>query len=277
MTKQVVFIGAGNMGKSLIGGLLANGMAASNIGFMERLPEKIAAVEAEFGIQAVTELSQLCEWQAVVLAIKPQMLSELLGNMSQALSTSQQHPLWISIAAGFSAAQIARELQQPDAAIIRAMPNTPALVQAGATGLYANATVSDSQRQLAEQLFSAVGYATWVDDEAALHTVTAAAGSASAYYFYLMNAMCEEAVNMGLTPQQARELVLQTCFGAAKMAKASSEPLSTLQKNVMSKGGVTEAAIQCMETAKIDTLMQQTMRAARQRSLEMTAQFEQSE
>lgn len=269
MTKKVVFIGAGNMGGSLIGGLLANGFAAGDIGFVEKRSERIAAVTAQFGIEPVAKLDELAASEAVVLAVKPQIMTEVLHELGQALARCDKQPLWISVAAGFSCQQIAHDLGLIPCAIVRCMPNTPSMVQAGASGLFANEQVSAAQCELAEQLLSAVGYAAWVADEDLLHAVTAAAGSASAYFFYLMNAMVEEAIALGLEPLQARMFVTQTCLGAAKMAQASDQPLSQLQKNVMSPGGVTEAAIHYMQSVQADDMIKNTMQAANARSIAM--------
>jgi pyrroline-5-carboxylate reductase len=203
----------------------------------------------------------------IVLAVKPQILADVASGIAAVIQ--QKQALVVSIAAGISQKSLSKWLGD-NTAIVRCMPNTPALVLTGATGLHANEQVSAEQRDLAENILRAVGIALWVDDEAQLDAVTAVSGSGPAYYFLLMEAMEKTARELGLDEQTARLLVQQTALGAAKIALESAESPEQLRQRVTSPGGTTQRAIETFIEGGFSELVSKALHAARDRSIEMS-------
>ncbi|WP_339617055.1 pyrroline-5-carboxylate reductase [uncultured Gilvimarinus sp.] len=241
--KNIVFIGAGNMAGAIISGLLEQGYPAQAVRATTRSKESAASASERLGIAVSDDNDEAIRWaDVVVLAVKPQMLQDLCNDIKPTL----EQQLIVSVAAGISADSINQWLGG-DKAIVRSMPNTPSQVGAGASGLYANANVSPAERAFAEQLAGATGLFIWVEDEALMHAVTAVSGSGPAYYFLFMEAMIEAGVKLGLAPESARTLTLQTALGAATLAGKAEVPVDELKRRVMSPGGTTERAIQSFE------------------------------
>lgn len=268
----IAFVGGGNMARSLIGGLLADGCRADHIRVADPNLAQIQALQRQYGIETSLENEQiLAGAQAVLLAVKPQVMKPVLQEIGGAVRA--ERPLIISIAAGIRERDISAWLSASDLPIVRAMPNTPALVQSGATGLYVNPVVDDSQRALAESILRAVGLTVWVDREELIDTVTGLSGSGPAYFFLLMEAMEDAAHELGLPRETARLLSLQTAFGAAKLALESDEGVAELRKRVTSPGGTTEQAIDTFERGGLRTLVGDAVRAAKIRSAELADTF----
>jgi pyrroline-5-carboxylate reductase len=261
---KLVFIGAGNMARSLIGGLLQNGHPAADILATDPSEATRSQLSADFGVQVGDDnLSALASAETVVLAVKPQVMREVVESLSAAAAETQ--PLFISIAAGVRECDIHHWLGF-DAAIVRCMPNTPALLRAGATALYANANVDADQRSRADELLAAAGYTCWVDTEAQIDAVTALSGSGPAYFFAVLEAMEKAAVQLGLPADMARQLAIETSYGAARMARESGDEPAVLRQKVTSKGGTTAAALEAFAAGGLDELFANAMRAACQRA-----------
>jgi len=213
---RLAFIGAGNMARSLVGGLVADGWDPACISVSDPDPEQLAAIGTLFGTTRANNNTAAVEnSEIVVLAVKPQVMREVAHELAAAVEAHQ--PLVISIAAGIRASDLQRWLGG-NCALVRCMPNTPALVQSGATAMFANSVVNDDQKALAENILRAVGLALWVDDETQMDAVTALSGSGPAYFFLVIEALQEAAQTLGLDTKTARLLAMQTAFGAAKMA-----------------------------------------------------------
>ncbi len=273
MTASLTFIGAGNMANSIIGGLIEQGYPAKYITACDPNQGSLDALSSRLGINTSTDNASACQQaDVIVLAVKPQILKPV----SEALQTVLDHrdllPLVISIAAGISSQQIQQWLKQ-DIAIVRCMPNTPALVQQGASGLYANEYTTDQQKQLAEQLLTAVGYTTWLDNEQLIDAVTAVSGSGPAYFFLLMEAMIDAGIKQGLSKESAAELTLQTALGAATLAKSSDVSVDELRRRVTSPGGTTEQAILHFEDAGLRNIVDGAMKDCADRSQAMANEF----
>lgn len=269
MNKHIAFIGAGNMAGALISGLLADGVAPERLLATDPSAEKCQALRAATGIRTLQDnRAALVDADIVVLAVKPQVLRQVATELGEQIRAT--HPLVISIAAGIRCESLQGWLGG-ETALIRTMPNTPAMIQSGATVLYATATVSNAQREQAESLMRAVGLTQWIDDEDLMDAVTALSGSGPAYFFLVMEAMEAAARDLGLTAQTARLLTLQTALGAARMALESSDSPATLRGRVTSPGGTTERAISTLEDGGLHDLFRRALRAARDRSIEMSA------
>ncbi len=268
----ISFIGAGNMARSLIGGLINNGFPACQIHIADIEPKCLQSLQQQFPqINTYTDnVTAAQHGDVVVLAVKPQQVQAVIKSLAPSWRHEQ---LLISIAAGIRLDAMFRWLKQPSAAIVRAMPNTPALVQAGASALLANSHVTTEQHELAESLLRAVGLALWVNNEAQMDAVTAVSGSGPAYFFLVMEAMETAAVEIGLDADTARILTLQTAFGAAKMALESQEPASQLRERVTSPGGTTERALHELEDGGIHGLFENALVAAALRARELATQF----
>ena len=268
---KITFIGGGNMARSLIGGLVSDGFNPQHIHVSDPEPLCLQALADNYPINTHSsniKAAQDCD--VLILAVKPQQLQSVVRQLAPEWNADT---LLISIAAGIRLEDIARWLEQDAAAIVRAMPNTPSLVQAGATALYANNTVSTSQHELAESILRSVGLALWVTNEAQMDAVTALSGSGPAYFFLIMEAMEFAAVEMGLEPESARLLCLQTAFGAAKMALESEETSATLRERVTSPGGTTERALHELEDGGVRGLFENALVAAALRSRELADQL----
>ena len=267
----ISFIGGGNMATSLIGGLIADGRDPASIYVTDLDSAKLDSLAQRFRVQTSTDNDEAVRFaNTVVFAVKPQVMATVVKAVAAA--AEQHRPLFISIAAGVREPDIRRWLGY-DAAIVRSMPNTPALVGSGATALYANPHVSDEQRNLAESVLRAVGLTVWVDDEDLLDAVTALSGSGPAYFFLIMESMERAAVALGLSREDARMLTIQTAFGAAKMALESSDAPATLRTRVTSPGGTTERAVDALITGGIEQLMHEALGAAHGRSIELGREF----
>lgn len=273
MTTSLTFIGGGNMASSIIGGLIEQGYAADHITACDPNNDSLNTLASRFGIHTSTDnLAACAQTDVIILAVKPQILKTVTESLKPALANRTTLPLIISIAAGIASKDIQQWLAQ-DIAVVRCMPNTPALVQQGASGLYANAHTSDQQKRIAEQLLSAVGYATWVETETLIDAVTAVSGSGPAYFFLLMEAMIDAGVKQGLSKESATQLTLQTALGAATLAKASDVSVDELRRRVTSPGGTTAEAIQRYETEGLRDIVEQAMDDCAERSKAMAKEF----
>ena len=268
---RIGFIGGGNMATSLVGGLIADGWGTDLIFIAEPEEKRRAEIRSRFPVHTGQDNAEVIrQVDVVVLAVKPQIMREVTRGLAAAVQ--EQQPLVISIAAGIRLGDLARWLGGYSR-LVRCMPNTPALVQSGATGLYADPSVSETHRNLAESILRAVGLTLWLDNEVQLDAVTALSGSGPAYIFYIMEAMEKAAVELGLSPESARLLTLQTTFGAAKMALESRDGPGELRRRVTSPGGTTERAIATLEEAQLHRIFQQAMQGACTRAAELAEQL----
>lgn len=265
MSASIAFIGGGNMASSLIGGLISSSKQSINILVAEPDAEQRGQLAQQFDIQTTRRNIDTLSADVVVLAVKPQQLQMVCRALSEVLQQFDKPPLFISIAAGVRSADIDRWLGG-NQAIVRCMPNTPSLLQTGATGLYANQRVVDSQKTLAENILQAVGITLWVNKEVELDAVTAVSGSGPAYFFLLMEAMQQAGIKLGLEAETAEKLVLQTALGAALMANNSNVDTATLRARVTSKGGTTEQAVKSLQNANFENLVENALKAANDRS-----------
>jgi len=267
----VGFIGAGNMARSLAAGLLKNGWGKNQVVLSDPEPAQRQAIESVLGVKTFAD-NQTVVTQAdiLVLAVKPQILGEVATALASAVQ--KKKPLVISIAAGVRLEDIGRWLGG-GLAMVRAMPNTAALIGSGASGLYANERVNESLRNQAESILRAVGVTVWLEDEELMDVVTALSGSGPAYFFLVMEALEQAAIESGLDPKQARLLTLETAFGAAKMALEGHEEPSQLRRRVTSPGGTTEQAVKVLEQGDIRHLFKKAVQAAVNRSREIADMF----
>jgi pyrroline-5-carboxylate reductase len=273
-TQKIGFIGGGNMASSLISGLIASGHSPEHLWVSDINPDTLKALAQNLKVNTSASNDKvISEVDVVVLAVKPQTLSDVAK--AAAAVIQEKKSLIVSIAAGISQQSLTEWLGD-DVAIVRCMPNTPALVLTGATALHANAKVNAEQRSLAENIMRSVGIALWVKEESELDAVTAVSGSGPAYYFLLMEAMEKAAIELGLTNETARLLVQQTALGAAKIALESSESPEQLRKRVTSPGGTTQQAISTFEQGGFTELVSKALHAARDRSIEMSKPSEQN-
>jgi pyrroline-5-carboxylate reductase len=271
-THKIGFIGGGNMASSLISGLIASGHASQNIWVSDVNPDALKTLADSLRVNVSSSNEVIVnEADVIVLAVKPQIMGEVAQPIAAAIQ--KKSPLVVSIAAGISQSSLSRWLGA-ETAIVRCMPNTPALVLTGATALHANHKVSAEQRNLAETILRSVGIALWVQDESQLDVVTAVSGSGPAYFFLLMETMEKTAVELGLSEVTARLLVQQTALGAAKIALESSESPEQLRKRVTSPGGTTQRAIETFQQGGFNELVNKALHAARDRSIEMSKQSE---
>lgn len=268
---NITFIGGGNMASSIIGGLVAQGFAPDSITVsdpyqpsLDKLTETVTVHTTQDNNQAVAQAD------IVVLAVKPQAMQQVTEAMAESIQV--QKPLIISIAAGIEMSSLDQWLGG-NLAIVRCMPNTPALVQKGATALYANDAVSAAQREQADQVLSAVGIALWVNTEAKLDAVTAVSGSGPAYFFLLMEAMQAAGEALGLSSEEANQLTLQTALGAADMAINSDVDAAELRRRVTSPNGTTEAALNSFEKDGFRQIVQTALVAAKDRSEELAKEM----
>ncbi len=267
---NICFIGGGNMAQALIGGLLARGLPATRITVADPV-EQIRSLLQEKDIHVTEDnIAAIHDANVVVLAVKPQVLAKVL----QPLKGLFAGKLLISIVAGAQIATIA-ELVESDQ-VVRVMPNTPALVQTGAHGLYASPAVQQADRDLASQILASTGLTLWVNTEEQIDAVTAVSGSGPAYFFYMMESMIQAGKNLGLDEKVATALTLQTALGAAQMAITSSSSPSELRKNVTSPNGTTQAALEMFDRAHISQNIQAALAAAKKRSQELAQELSES-
>ncbi|MFQ2073843.1 pyrroline-5-carboxylate reductase [Aeromonas veronii] len=271
--RTLAFIGAGNMSRSIIAGLVKAGYPAGQITAANPSLPKLEALASEHGIRITQSNAEAArDAEVIVLAVKPQLMAGMLAALVAELG-SLEGKLLISIAAGIKVARLG-EMAGGHDRIIRTMPNTPALLGLGMTGLYAPVHIGASDRDFAEQMMQAVGKTLWVEQESGINGVIAAAGSAPAYFFLFMQAIAEEAEAMGFSPEQARQLVQQTALGAAAMVEQNPElSLQTLREQVTSKGGTTAEAIKTFQQQGLMPLTAQAMQAAVARATEMETLF----
>lgn len=268
--KTIAFIGGGNMGRSLIGGLIADGYPPAKLRIADPDIGKLKELTAQFGIEAsANNRRSISGAEVVVLAVKPQVMKTVATELAGSIAN---HTLVISIAAGVRTSALHHWLGSITP-IVRAMPNTPALVSSGATALYAADQVTPTQRDVAEDILRAVGLTLWLNDETLLDAVTAVSGSGPAYFFRLMEALEQAATAQGLAPQQARLLVLQTAFGAAKMALESGQDPGALRAQVTSPGGTTERALRVLDEHGIERMIGEAVALATLRAAELADQF----
>ncbi|MBL3600823.1 MAG: pyrroline-5-carboxylate reductase [gamma proteobacterium endosymbiont of Lamellibrachia anaximandri] len=265
---SITFIGGGNMAASLISGLIADGYDPAHITASDPNKERLSQLAANYAIHTETDNDAAVQnADIVVLAVKPQVLESVVRDLAGAIWRHQ--PLVISIAAGVREAAL-REWLGEDIALVRTMPNTPAMIQSGACGLHASENVSDIQKDQAESILRAVGLTCWVSDESQMDAVTALSGSGPAYFFLVMEAMEVAAVKMGLEAENARLLTLQTALGAARMAMESKDSPATLREKVTSPGGTTERALGILQEGGLPALFEQALNGARDRSQELS-------
>ena len=268
-SSRTAFIGGGNMASAIIGGCIAHGVAADSIVVVEPSDAQRTVLQNQFGVLAIACADErLSGCDAVIWAVKPQVLKEVARSTAPLLS---QNALHLSVAAGVSSDSLAAWLGTER--IVRAMPNTPALVGQGATGLFARAAVSQEQRARVDDLLAATGLVLWVEDEALLEAVTAVSGSGPAYFFYVMEAMTDAGERMGLPREVAQRLAIATCTGAGVLAGQSDEPPALLRERVTSKGGSTHEAIEVMRQRDLSGVIDEAMRACAARAREMGQLF----
>ncbi len=276
---RITFVGGGNMAGALIGGLIASGEKASTIAVIEPRADAAAALVANFGIAAFAAAApEAFAGEVVVVAVKPQVMREVALGIAPYVGGQ----LVISVAAGIRAADLARWLgdhrlgdhrQGDHRRIVRAMPNTPALIGAGVTALAAHRTLARADRDTAESILRAVGTTLWVDDDSALDAVTAVSGSGPAYVFYVMEAIEAAARAIGLSDAQARTLTLGTFDGAVRLAQRSTDSPGTLRERVTSPNGTTAAALAVLDSRDLAATIGAAVEAARRRSVELGDEF----
>ena len=266
---NICFIGGGNMATSLIGGLIAQGHAANSISVNDPNEAQREQLTTQYGINTFADCTPaLADADIVVLAVKPQVMKDVALIVAKAAEQSSKQPLFVSIAAGINLFSLQQWLGK-EQAIVRCMPNTPSLIQLGATGLFANEHTSIVQKNLAETVLKAAGIVQWVQSEAEIDAVTAVSGSGPAYYFLLMEAMIDAGIELGLSRETASELTIQTAIGAAQMAKESDVDVAELRRRVTSPGGTTEEAINTFEGAHLRDIVKAALNAANRRSGEL--------
>ncbi|MEB5928199.1 pyrroline-5-carboxylate reductase [Acinetobacter schindleri] len=264
---NISFIGGGNMAQALIGGLIARGFPATRITVSDPV-EKVRLLLAEKEVNVTDDnIAAIKHADIVLFAVKPQVLADVLKPLHGLLDGK----LIISIVAGAEIATLSSLLGTDR--IVRVMPNTPALVQTGAHGLFANADMSTADRELASQVLASTGLTIWVNSEAQIDAVTAVSGSGPAYFFYMMESMIRAGVNLGLDEKVATALTLQTALGAAQMAITSANTPAELRKNVTSPNGTTQAALEVFDQAQISQNIQAALAAAAKRSQELAQEL----
>jgi pyrroline-5-carboxylate reductase len=267
MNKTIGFIGGGNMARSIIGGLVSSGIPGTQFRVSDPSPEQRSRLEEISGVKAFDSNADcLDQCDIVVMAVKPQVMKEALSSVDSLLQASK--PLIISIAAGILIQDMVRWIGAP-LPVIRVMPNTPALVNCGVSGLFANELADQQHKDTAQAIMQAVGPAVWVNRESDIDTVTGISGSGPAYFFKLMEIMISAAQTHGLDPESARTLVLQTALGAARLANESDVEPGELRRQVTSPKGTTEAAINAMEDEGIENAVTAGIQAAIDRSEEL--------
>lgn len=269
--QQIVFIGGGNMARSLVGGLVADGYPPACIRASDPTPEQRERLAQGFGIETTGDNeAAVADADVVVLAVKPQVMREVVAALAQALGAGR--PLVVSIAAGVRERDLRRWLGY-EGPIVRCMPNTPALLQSGITALFANEHVDADQRDAAESILRAVGTVIWLDDETLMDTVTAVSGGGPAYFFLFIESLEAAAVARGMPADKARLLAIETALGAARMALESSDDPATLRANVTSKGGTTAEALAVFEHEGLKDMVDRAIGAAAGRAAELGDQL----
>jgi pyrroline-5-carboxylate reductase len=269
LQETIGFIGGGNMARSLIGGLLARGLAPRQVVVSDPTATQRDALSVQYGVRTVeSNITAARETQVLIFAVKPQQLRAVCVEVAPALG---QGSTVISIAAGIRATDLQRWLG--GLPVVRAMPNTPALNGCGVSGLFATPDVDIANRRLAETIIGAVGPALWIDEERLMDAVTAVSGSGPAYFFFLIEMLEAAGVQLGLPPDISRKLALETAYGAGQMARSAPVSPATLREQVTSKGGTTEAALKYLESAGTRAIFAGAIAAAAKRSGELADQF----
>jgi len=271
---NVVFIGGGNMADALVGGMLKNGFAPGQLRAVEVDGAARRRLSEKYRIECVAESrGAIRAGEVVVFAVKPQQMQEA----ARFSGLKPNANLVVSIAAGVTLATLAGWLGGPNSTytkLVRAMPNTPALIGAGVAGLYAQPGVSRAERNQAEAILGAVGGTVWIEDESLMDAVTAVSGSGPAYVFWFIEQLANSGQALGLEPATAKKLALETVLGAAKLAAQSADPPAVLRERVTSKGGTTEAALKAFEEQKLAERFMRAVEAARDRGAELGRQME---
>lgn len=268
---RIAFIGGGNMARSLIGGLLKTGIPAASLTVSEPRAEARQELGRDFGVACYAENRlAAAEADVLVLAVKPQIMPAIHAELQDTLA--RRRPLLISIAAGVRIDQLERWFGHA-LPIVRCMPNTPALIGAGATGMYANTHTTQQQRAQVQRIMGAVGLTRWVDDEALMDTVTAIAGSSPAYFFAMVEALEEAACAQGMPRDVARALSAQACLGAGQMLVESGESPAVLRQRVTSPNGTTQAALESFTADRFEQSVARAVAAATRRGAELAAEL----
>lgn len=271
MTAHISFIGAGNMASAIIGGLISQGYSSESITATSPDQTMLDAIQSRFGIQVSSDnIAAAQRADILVLAVKPQILQQVCAELRPAVDS--RNPLILSIAAGIPLHSLQTWLGN-HLPIVRAMPNTPAMIGCGATALYANPQVTQTQSHEVKNLLSSTGLVEWLPEESLMDAATAISGSAPAYFFLFFQAMEDAGVAQGLNRETARRLALQTGLGAASMALTASQDPEQLMRNVMSPQGSTERAIATFEAKGLRTIVTKAMQDCADRAKEMQAQF----
>lgn len=258
---RLSFLGTGNIAQAIIGGLLQNGLPPESITAADPVEEQLKPLADKNINTTNNNIEAVKSSDVIVISVKPDVVDQLVKD----IATASRDKLIISVAAGITTGSIASHLEA-GAAIVRCMPNTPALVQCGMTGLFANSNVSSGQKEAAEHIVSAIGEYIWFDDESHLDAVTAISGSGPAYFFYVMEAMEDAGTALGLPADVVHKLVTQTALGAASMARTSNDSPGELRRKVTSPGGTTEAALNELQNKDLANSFDAAIRAAWQRS-----------
>lgn len=266
--QTIAFIGGGNMTRYIVLGLIANGYPPQKIWIANRSIEKLSYFKEECGVHVTQDNHEaIAAADLVIFSVKPQQLQAVCHSVAEEIR--QRKPLVISVAVGITTQMLEKWLGA-SLAIVRAMPNTPCAVQAGAIGLFATNDVSSAEKNSAESIFRAVGLVVWVNDETQIDCVAALSGSGPAYVFLIMEALQQAGEKLGLTAETARLLVSQTLLGASRLAMESKDDVVQLRQSVTSKGGTTEQAIKVLESADIRSLFEKALAAAVHRAKEIT-------
>jgi pyrroline-5-carboxylate reductase len=268
---KITFIGGGNMASALIAGLAGQLTAGANIHVVDPNADQLARLKDSYGVSTATQIGpEAADSDVIVLAVKPQQMREVAQALLPLLAEAR--PLLLSIAAGIRGADLSRWLGGYGA-IVRTMPNTPALIGQGITGMVAMEGVSDVQKAAAGDIMRSVGATVWLDDESLIDPVTAVSGSGPAYVFYFIEAMQQAAEELGLSSEQGKQLALATFVGAAQLAAQSSDEVAVLRERVTSKGGTTYAALTSMEQAGVKQAIVDAVKAAAARGRELGEQL----
>lgn len=267
MPSHITFIGAGHMAQAIIRGLIHNGHPATEITATATRDETLAPLAQQLGINTTTDNNAaVARADVVILSVKPQGLAAVCASIKDDIQ--QKQPLVMSVAAGIRCEAIERWLGD-DISVIRTMPNTPSLLGRGAAGLYANDKVDEKQRNIAAEIMQAVGIIEWVEEESLLSAITAIAGSAPAYFYYMVESLENAGVDQGLPRESARRLAIQTALGAAEMCTLGEDDPATLKRKVMSPKGTTEQAIFALERGGFEALVKTACDACAQRAEEL--------
>lgn len=257
------------MNRAIIDGLLRAGVNPQQLAVSNRSAQKLDYFAASGLTTSTSNIDVAAVSDVLILGVKPAQLLDVAQELKATCAATK--PLVISVAAGVLTDQIT-DVLGADIPVVRAMPNTPSTIGEGAAGLYANAAVSDAQRELAKTIIQACGIAVWVEQESLIDAVIAVAGSAPAYFFYILETMVDEAQKLGLDPADAKALAVQTCLGAARLVQSTETDLATLRNNVTSPGGTTQAALASFKVSGLDETLRAGMQAAVARAKEMAAE-----